>query len=95
MKKELVKFEMNGEKFTLFEIQTRTDGTRETSPAFLLHKDSDEFNDGDRISGGIAGLNEPETAEDAAQLVQLASWSKSFSNDGFRIDGNGYYIIVE
>lgn len=89
MKKELLKIEQDGKSCTLFAIQIRTDGTKQTGAGYLLHDDADEAGERDRISGGISGV-EPTTPEEAANMIELASWT-----DDFRIDGNGYYIRTE
>lgn len=87
MKKELIQFQADGKSFTLFAIQIREDGTRQTFPGYLIHDNADESGDRDRISGGIAGVDPTEQID---SFMQLSHWTADF-----RIDGNGYYIFTE
>lgn len=86
----LASFDVNGKTIELFAIQIRKDGTNETGNGYLLHDATDEANERDKISGGIANVDEPETVEDFENLMQLAAWTADF-----RIDGNGFYIFTE
>jgi hypothetical protein len=86
----LAAFELDGKTIELYSIQIRMDGSNQTGSGFLLHDAADEANDRDKISGGIAGVDAPETAEEFDNFVKLSNWTSNF-----RIDGNGYYIFTE
>lgn len=90
MKRELIRYtDANGDDITLFAVKIRKDGTREVYDGILCHNNRFEDNDNDYLTGGIAGVPEPTTVEEAERL-NIASWTKDF-----RIDGNGYYIYID
>ena len=91
MKKKLITYtDSRGENITLYSVKIRADGTRRVYNGILIHNNRWEDNDRDCLTGGVVGLNEPETPEEAEILVELSRW-----NFDFRIDGNGYYIFID
>lgn len=91
MKRELIRYtDAGGDDITLFAVKIRKDGTREVFDGILLHNNRFKEPDNDYLTGGVVGMNEPETAAEAEQLTSLSQWTKDFY-----IDGNGYYIYID
>ena len=86
MKEILLHANAGGKMLTLYSVQIRRG--KETERGYLIHDESDEACENDRISGGIAGVDAPKNYEELETLFRLAFWTSDF-----HIDNQGVYVF--